>query len=396
MQCNVLGEEDKIDVLYGSAEPGLARRVRQHLSACAACREEMAALEGTRERLSLWTLPRGLTPGRPPGSASSWGLPWPRRCSWRSAPPSSCAARRCATRTAASRSASDRGAEPSLRQLARGTGRASPARDRGSCGRRSPSRPRRAPVSSRSDVRPGSGRARPDRASGFLARIEEFKERVRVAAPPRHGARQRRPLVPRRQERPARRPDQRAHELHAAGVVQEVAGHDSPPCRVALPSSSPVGPAPRAPTSARPPRRPPGDADGPRPRRGRGEPPERPLRPRGPRGRPGLSGEGRRGLLRPPAARPAHAGDARPGLRLRPPRAPRARARSSRRNKSASCARMQAQVEAMQTGGRGDAAGSRTCPRKRRAQRADPPRSLPGRRPSPRAAHAAPAARSPR
>ncbi len=36
MQCNVLDEADKIDVLYGSAEPAQARRVREHLSACAA------------------------------------------------------------------------------------------------------------------------------------------------------------------------------------------------------------------------------------------------------------------------------------------------------------------------------------------------------------------------
>jgi hypothetical protein len=57
MQCSVLGEADKVDVLYGSAEPATARRVRQHVSACAACRAEMAALEGTRQRLRLWTLP---------------------------------------------------------------------------------------------------------------------------------------------------------------------------------------------------------------------------------------------------------------------------------------------------------------------------------------------------
>jgi hypothetical protein len=74
MQCNVLGEEDKIDVLYGSAEPDVARRVRRHVSACATCREEMAALQGTRRSLSLWTLPdsRGQAPVRPP---LSWLLP---------------------------------------------------------------------------------------------------------------------------------------------------------------------------------------------------------------------------------------------------------------------------------------------------------------------------------
>jgi hypothetical protein len=62
MQCNVLDEADKIDVLYGSAEPAQTRRVREHLSACSRCREEMAALEGTRERLSLWTLPDAARP----------------------------------------------------------------------------------------------------------------------------------------------------------------------------------------------------------------------------------------------------------------------------------------------------------------------------------------------
>ena len=74
MQCNVLGEEEKIDVLYGSAEPGLARRVAQHLSCCSACREEMAALQDTRQRLSLWTLPQA-SHKAPARHASSWGLP---------------------------------------------------------------------------------------------------------------------------------------------------------------------------------------------------------------------------------------------------------------------------------------------------------------------------------
>jgi hypothetical protein len=76
MQCNVLGEEDKVDVLYGAAEPAVAQRVRQHVSACAACRDEMAELESTRQRLGMWTLEG---PSRPPaalGLASSWALPF--------------------------------------------------------------------------------------------------------------------------------------------------------------------------------------------------------------------------------------------------------------------------------------------------------------------------------
>jgi hypothetical protein len=74
MQCNVLGDEDKIDVLYGSAEPTVAQRVHLHVSTCAPCREEMAALQGTRQGLGLWTLPesRGKALGRP---SLSWRLP---------------------------------------------------------------------------------------------------------------------------------------------------------------------------------------------------------------------------------------------------------------------------------------------------------------------------------
>jgi hypothetical protein len=58
MQCNVLGDDEKVDVLYGSAEPAAARRVREHLSVCAPCRDELRALEGTRKQLGLWTLPK--------------------------------------------------------------------------------------------------------------------------------------------------------------------------------------------------------------------------------------------------------------------------------------------------------------------------------------------------
>lgn len=72
MQCNVLGEEDKIDVLYGAAEPAVDLLVRQHLAACAACREEMAALEGTRQTLSLWTRSEAKHPAKAQG-VSSWG-----------------------------------------------------------------------------------------------------------------------------------------------------------------------------------------------------------------------------------------------------------------------------------------------------------------------------------
>jgi hypothetical protein len=62
MQCNVLSEDDKVEVLYGSADARASRRVREHLAACPACRDELRALEGTRRKLQLWTLPAS---GRP-------------------------------------------------------------------------------------------------------------------------------------------------------------------------------------------------------------------------------------------------------------------------------------------------------------------------------------------
>jgi hypothetical protein len=74
MQCNVLGEQEKIDVLYGSAEPTVESRVRQHTATCAACREEMAALESTRQELRGWTLPESLRKA-PARHTLSWGLP---------------------------------------------------------------------------------------------------------------------------------------------------------------------------------------------------------------------------------------------------------------------------------------------------------------------------------
>jgi hypothetical protein len=74
MQCNVLGDEEKIEVLYGSAEPAVARRVQMHVSTCTECREEMEALQGTRQTLSSWKLPesRGKGFGR---HSLSWRLP---------------------------------------------------------------------------------------------------------------------------------------------------------------------------------------------------------------------------------------------------------------------------------------------------------------------------------
>jgi hypothetical protein len=74
MQCNVLDEQEKIDVLYGSAEAAVARRVGSHVSACAWCREEMAGLESTRQQLRHWSLPES-SPKEVRRPALSWGLP---------------------------------------------------------------------------------------------------------------------------------------------------------------------------------------------------------------------------------------------------------------------------------------------------------------------------------
>ena len=74
MQCNVLRDDEKIDVLYGEASPEVAGRVQEHLSTCAACRDEMRALDRTRQGLWAWALPespRRQTPRR----FVPWALP---------------------------------------------------------------------------------------------------------------------------------------------------------------------------------------------------------------------------------------------------------------------------------------------------------------------------------
>jgi hypothetical protein len=58
MQCTVLSDDDRIDVLYGEATPAVEGRVRAHLEACAACREEMGDLQATRRSLAVWRTPR--------------------------------------------------------------------------------------------------------------------------------------------------------------------------------------------------------------------------------------------------------------------------------------------------------------------------------------------------
>jgi len=59
MVCTSL-REDMIDVLYGEAGAEAARRLEQHVSACADCRAELAALKALRADLKTWTLPASL------------------------------------------------------------------------------------------------------------------------------------------------------------------------------------------------------------------------------------------------------------------------------------------------------------------------------------------------
>ena len=69
MECEKDRDEglqgDKLEVLYGEADSAARARVAVHLEACAACREEMAALRGLRRDLGSWRLPLarpGFTP----------------------------------------------------------------------------------------------------------------------------------------------------------------------------------------------------------------------------------------------------------------------------------------------------------------------------------------------
>ena len=61
MDCDKFGDEgfraDLMDVLYGEADAAVRARVEPHLAACAACREEMAALGAVRRDLRAWRRP---------------------------------------------------------------------------------------------------------------------------------------------------------------------------------------------------------------------------------------------------------------------------------------------------------------------------------------------------
>ena len=287
MQCNVLAEAEKIDVLYGAAPPAMAGRVRR-------ARRRLRRRAGRRWRpsrarasaLGLWTLPESARPA-PARRLLAWGCPWP---------PRSCLALGAALALRGSELRYEGGRlsfrigpaddqplrQPDRRSRTRVTNRSWPP-----CAR--PSSVPSAAGLSRGEVEAIVRESEARQSQRFLARFEEFKERSDSAAPPRHGASQRRSVLPRRQERPARRPDQRAHELHAASVLQEVDVHD-PALRDHRPRRPLLEPSPRGRRGGRPSGRPPDGADGPRPGRGRGEPAQRARRPRGSGGVPGGTG----------------------------------------------------------------------------------------------------------
>jgi len=72
MQCHALRDEDKIDRLYGEADAETARKVAEHLTTCAACREEMTGLREARKHLAAWGLPAEPRPRR---ALPAWALP---------------------------------------------------------------------------------------------------------------------------------------------------------------------------------------------------------------------------------------------------------------------------------------------------------------------------------
>ena len=59
MECSVLRDE-RLDVLYGEADPATRARVEEHLAACSTCREEIAALRALRGQLAAWEVPPGV------------------------------------------------------------------------------------------------------------------------------------------------------------------------------------------------------------------------------------------------------------------------------------------------------------------------------------------------
>jgi hypothetical protein len=64
-----------LDVLYGEADPVVARRVDEHLASCGDCRDELASLREVRGDLARWELPSGLR-GPQPAARPVWRRGW--------------------------------------------------------------------------------------------------------------------------------------------------------------------------------------------------------------------------------------------------------------------------------------------------------------------------------
>jgi hypothetical protein len=69
MECNTF-RDDMLDVLYGEGDAAARRRFERHQDACAACRDELAAMRRLRGELAAWPLPPALRPPAPSGR--SW------------------------------------------------------------------------------------------------------------------------------------------------------------------------------------------------------------------------------------------------------------------------------------------------------------------------------------
>jgi hypothetical protein len=63
MDCDAFRDE-MMDLLYGEAAPGVARRLEEHQAACGGCRDELASFRRLRRDLAAWRTPAEL--GRAP------------------------------------------------------------------------------------------------------------------------------------------------------------------------------------------------------------------------------------------------------------------------------------------------------------------------------------------
>lgn len=76
MDCSDV-RDDLLDVLYGEADAETRQRLRTHQRECAACRDELAAMQRLRRDLAEWRAPS--EPSSRPAAPSLWArLPLPR------------------------------------------------------------------------------------------------------------------------------------------------------------------------------------------------------------------------------------------------------------------------------------------------------------------------------